>query len=73
MISADGHPVRGAYTFARRPQPGPGAAVRRSLDLDETAATPRLVAARWIMLLAGMAAIGLFVLRMFIARRRAAA
>jgi copper transport protein len=67
VISADGHPVRGAYTFALGPNPGPAPQFVVP-SIDETAATPRLVAARWIVLLAGMAAIGLFVLRMFITR-----
>ena len=39
-------------------------------SISETAATPRLVAARWIVFLAVMAAIGLFVLRIAIARPR---
>lgn len=67
VISADGHPVRGAYTFALGPNPGPAPQFVVP-SIDETAATPRLVAARWVVLFAGMAAIGLFVLRMFIAR-----
>jgi copper transport protein len=67
VISADGHPVRGAFTFALGPNPGPAPQFVIP-SIDETAATPRLVAARWITLLAGMAAIGLFVLRAFIAR-----
>jgi len=71
VISADGHPVRGAYTFALGPNPGPAPQFVIP-SIDETAATPRLVAARWITLLAAMAAIGLFVLRAFIARESSA-
>ena len=67
VISVDGHPVRGAFTFALGPKPGPGAAIRDPVDL-ETAATPRLVTARWVAFLSMMAAIGLFVLRIVVAR-----
>ena len=35
MISVDGHPVRGAFTFAVGPNAGPGAAVRRPVDLRD--------------------------------------
>ena len=37
-------------------------------SLSETAATPSLVTARWLMFLSAMAAIGLLVLRLFVAR-----
>ena len=67
VISVDGHPVRGAFTFAVGPNAGPAPQFQVP-SISETAATPRLVAARWIVLLAAMAAIGLFVLRMLIAR-----
>jgi copper transport protein len=67
VISVDGHPVRGAFTFAVGPNAGPAPQFVVP-SISETAATPRLVTARWIVLLAGMAAIGLFVLRMLIAR-----
>jgi copper transport protein len=67
VISADGHPVRGAFTFAIGP--GPGAPRQFAVpSLRETAATPGLLAARWAVLLALMAAIGLFVFRAAIAR-----
>ncbi|HWK26070.1 MAG TPA: copper resistance protein CopC, partial [Solirubrobacter sp.] len=68
VISADGHPVRGAFTFAVGPNPGPAPQFVVP-SLSETAATPRLIAARWAAILASMAAIGLFVLRLLIARR----
>ncbi len=67
VISVDGHPVRGAFTFAVGPNAGPAPQFQVP-SISETAATPRLVTARWIVLLAAMAAIGLFVLRMLIAR-----
>jgi copper transport protein len=67
VISVDGHPVRGAFTFAVGPNPGPAPQFVIP-NLSETAATPTLVAARWIALLSFMAAIGLFVLRTIIAR-----
>jgi copper transport protein len=66
-VSADGHPVRGAFTFAIGPGPGtpPQFAVP---SLRETAATPGLLAARWGVLLALMAGTGLFLFRAVIAR-----
>jgi copper transport protein len=67
VISVDGHPVRGAFTFAVGPNPGPAPQFVIP-NLSETAATPALVASRWIALLSFMAAIGLFVLRTIIAR-----
>jgi copper transport protein len=67
VISADGHPVRGAYTFAVGPNQGPAPQFVIP-TLSETAATPSLIAARWIMFLALLAALGLFVLRIAIAR-----
>ena len=66
-ISADGHPVRGAFTFAVGPNPGPPPQFRIP-SLSETAATPRLVTARFVAFLAVMAAIGLFILRIAIVR-----
>jgi copper transport protein len=66
-ISADGHPVRGAFTFAVGPNPGPPPQFVIP-SINETAATPGLVVARWIAFLALMSAIGLFVLRTLIAR-----
>jgi copper transport protein len=67
VISADGHPVRGAFTFAVGPSPGPPPQFAIP-SLSETAATPSLVAARWVAFLAIMAALGLFVFRTIIAR-----
>jgi copper transport protein len=67
VISADGHPVRGAYTFAVGSNPGPAPQFVVP-SISETAATPRLVAARFVAFLAVLAAIGLFVLRIATAR-----
>src|SRR6266545_5168003 len=67
VISADGHPVRGAFTFAVGPNPGPAPQFVIP-SISETAATPRLIVARWLAFLAVMAAIGLFALRIGIAR-----
>lgn len=67
VISTDGHPVRGAYTFALGPNPGPPPEFSIPSIL-ESAATADLVTARWLVLLAAMVAIGLFTLRLFIAR-----
>ena len=67
VISVDGHPVRSAFTFAVGPNPGPPPQFVIP-SISETAATPGLVAARWIVFLSVMAAIGLFVLRIATAR-----
>jgi copper transport protein len=67
VISVDGHPVRGAFTFAVGPNPGPPPQFVVP-KISETAATPGLVTARWVVFLAVMAAIGLFVLRIAVAR-----
>jgi copper transport protein len=67
VISVDGHPVRGAFTFAVGPNPGPAPQFPVP-STSETAATPRLITARGIAFVSLMAAIGLFVLRMGIAR-----
>jgi copper transport protein len=67
VISVDGHPVRGAFTFAVGPNPGPAPQFLIP-SLSETAATPTLVASRWVVFLALLAALGLFVLRIAIAR-----
>jgi copper transport protein len=67
VISADGHPVRGAFTFAVGPNPGPAPQFVIP-SISETAVTPRLLVARWLAFLSVMAAIGLFVLRMAVAR-----
>ncbi|HEY8792660.1 MAG TPA: copper resistance protein CopC [Gaiellaceae bacterium] len=66
-ISVDGHPVRGAFTFAVGPNPGPAPQFPVP-SISETAATPSLVTARAIVFLSVMAAIGLFVLRIATAR-----
>jgi copper transport protein len=67
VISVDGHPVRGAFTFAVGPNAGPAPQFVIP-SISETAATPGLVTARWLAFLSVMAAIGLFVLRIAIAR-----
>ena len=67
VISADGHPVRGAFTFAIGPGPGPPRQFAVP-SLRETAATPALLAVRWAVLLSLMAAVGLFLFRAAIAR-----
>ena len=67
VISADGHPVRGAFTFAVGPNPGPAPQFVIP-SISETAATPRLIVARWLTFLFVMSAIGLFVFRLAIAR-----
>ncbi len=66
-ISVDGHPVQGAFTYAVGPNPGPAPQFPVP-KLSATAATPQLLIARWVMLLSVMTAIGLFVLRILIAR-----
>jgi copper transport protein len=67
VISVDGHPVRGAFTFAVGPNPGPAPQFPVP-SISETAATPRLVTARSIVFVSVMAAIGLFILRIAVAR-----
>jgi copper transport protein len=67
VISVDGHPVRGAFTFAVGPNPGPAPQFRIP-SISETAATPRLIAARSVVFVSLMAAIGLFLLRIATAR-----
>lgn len=66
-ISADGHPVRGAFTFAVGPSPGPPPQFVVP-SIRETAAKPSLVVARWATFLSTMLAIGLLVLRTLIGR-----
>jgi copper transport protein len=66
-ISVDGHPVRGAFTFAVGPNAGPAPQFPVP-STSESAATPRLVAARWVTFVSVMGAIGLLVLRLGIAR-----
>jgi copper transport protein len=67
VISADGHPVRGAFTFAIGPNAGPAPQFVLP-SLRETASTPRLDFTRWLVFISFMVALGLFALRMFIAR-----
>jgi copper transport protein len=67
VISADGHPVRGAFTFAVGPNPGPPPQFRVP-SLSETATTTQLLISRWAMFLSVLSALGLFVLRTLIAR-----
>jgi copper transport protein len=67
VISVDGHPVRGAFTFAVGPNPGPAPQFVIP-STSETAASAKLVTGRWVAFLAFMAAIGLFVLRIAVAR-----
>jgi copper transport protein len=67
VISADGHPVRGAFTFAVGPNPGPPPQFQVP-SLSETATTTQLLVSRWVVFLAALSALGLFVLRTLIAR-----
>jgi copper transport protein len=67
VISEDGHPVRGAFTFAVGPNAGPAPQFVIP-SISETATTTRLLVARWLAFLSVMTAIGIFVLRMAIAR-----
>ena len=67
VISADGHPVRGAFTFAVGPSPGPPPQFVIP-SLGESAATPDLVGSRWVLLLSMLAAIGLLAFRGVVAR-----
>jgi copper transport protein len=67
VISADGHPVKGAFTFAIGPNPGPAPQFVIP-SLSESAATPGLLIARWISYLSAMCAIGLLILRTLVAR-----
>jgi len=66
-ISVDGHPVRGAFTFAVGPNAGPAPAFVIP-SISETAATPKLVVFRWLTFLFVMASVGLLALRLAIAR-----
>jgi copper transport protein len=67
VISVDGHPVRGAFTFAVGPNPGPAPQFVIP-SISETAATPRLLIVRWLVFLSVLSAIGLYVLRVITAR-----
>ena len=59
--------MRGAYTYQVGPNPGPAPQFPVP-SVSETAATPGLVAARSLVFLAVMSAVGLFFLRIAIAR-----
>ncbi len=66
-ISVDGHPVQGAFTYAVGPNPGP--APRFAIpSIAGSATSPQPLISRTVMFLAVMIAIGLFVLRFFVAR-----
>lgn len=67
VVSVDGHPVRGAFTFQVGPNPGPAPQFPVP-SVSETAATPKLVAARAVAFIAVMSAIGLFFFRIATAR-----
>jgi copper transport protein len=66
-ISVDGHPVQGAFTYAVGPNPGPAPQFAIP-SIASTATSPQLLITRWLAFLSTMIAIGLFVLRMLIAR-----
>jgi copper transport protein len=66
-ISVDGHPVQGAFTYAVGPNPGPAPQFQLP-SVSATATTPQLLIARWVMFVAVMVAVGLFVLRLLIVR-----
>jgi len=66
-ISVDGHPVQGAFTYAVGPNPGPAPQFRVP-SIAASATSINLLIARWAMLVSVMSAIGLFVMRMLIAR-----
>lgn len=67
VISVDGHPVRGAFTFAVGPNPGPAPQFAIP-SLRETAATPGLLTLRWLAFLTVMAGVGLLIFRLVIVR-----
>jgi copper transport protein len=66
-ISVDGHPVNGYFTYAVGPNPGPAPQFRIP-NISATATTPQLLITRWAMFVFVMAAIGLFVMRLLVAR-----
>src|SRR6201992_178497 len=66
-ISVDGHPVQGAFTYAVGPNPGPAPQFPVP-KVSASAKTAKLLIARWVMFLSVMSAIGLFALRILIAR-----
>ncbi|TMK69494.1 MAG: copper resistance protein CopC, partial [Actinobacteria bacterium] len=67
VISVDGHPVRGAFTFAVGPNTGPQPQFVIP-SISESAATAQLLIPRWIVFLSLLSAIGLYVLRVITAR-----
>jgi copper transport protein len=67
VISVDGHPVSGVFTFAVGPNEGPEPQFTVP-KISATATTTPLLVMRWIVFLSGMSAIGLFVLRLLVAR-----
>ena len=71
VVSADGHPVRGAFTYAVGPNPGPAPQFVIP-SLSESSVTTPLVSARWASLLTAMTALGLLVFTALIARPGAA-
>ncbi len=66
-ISVDGHPVNGVFTYAVGPNPGPAPQFRIP-NISATATTPQLLITRWAMFVFVMGAIGLFVMRLLVAR-----
>ena len=66
-ISADGHPVRGAFTFAVGPNPGPAPQFVIP-SLRETATSLPLLVTRWLAFLSAMCSAGLIAFRLGIAR-----
>jgi copper transport protein len=66
-ISADGHPVRGAFTFAVGPNEGPAPQFVIP-SLHETATTIPLLVSRWVVFVSLMCAVGLLAFRLLIAR-----
>ncbi|MGI8716114.1 MAG: copper resistance protein CopC [Solirubrobacteraceae bacterium] len=66
-ISVDGHPVQGAFTYAVGPNPGPAPQFVVP-SISQSATSPNLLVARWVMFLSVMIAIGLFAFRFAIAR-----
>ena len=66
-ISVDGHPVNGFFTYAVGPNPGPAPQFQIP-NISATATTPQLLITRWAMFVFVMAAIGLFVMRLLVAR-----
>ncbi|MBV9837763.1 MAG: copper resistance protein CopC, partial [Solirubrobacterales bacterium] len=66
-ISVDGHPVSGAFTYAVGPNPGPSPQFPVP-SVSATAVTPQLLITRWAMFVTVMVSIGLFALRLAIAR-----